>query len=162
MFAVKRQGLGSSSAYAVATLLCVASIAEAAPATNAPKPPPTSSATSKSQTPKTNATIAKQPAATQAPAATQPVASPAKAPDKKIVDRPAGTQMTWPPAPVAPQFAPDAPIDTSVSPPLLPRASRARMRACAEEWSKKKVQTKSGLPRWRNFATACLTRKAKT
>jgi hypothetical protein len=156
MFAVKRQGLGSSSAYAVATLLCVASIAEAAPATNAPKPPPTSSATSKSQTPKTNAAVSKQ------PAATQPVASPAKAPDKKVVDHPAGTQMTWPPAPVAPQFAPDAPIDTSVSPPLLPRASRARMRACAEEWSKKKVQTKSGLPRWRNFATACLTRKAKT
>lgn len=161
MFAVKRQGPGSGGACAVAMLLCVASVAEAAPAANAPMPPQTSSASDNSKS-KTTQPAVKKPEASQTPAVTQPAAPPAKPNDRKNADHPTGVQMNWPPAPVAPQFAPDAPIDAAVAPPLLPRASRARMRACAEEWSKKKIQTKSGLPRWRIFATACLTRKAKT
>jgi hypothetical protein len=32
------------------------------------------------------------------------------------------------------------------------------MRACAEEWEKKKRATKTALPMWREFATGCLTR----
>jgi hypothetical protein len=32
------------------------------------------------------------------------------------------------------------------------------MRACAEEWDKKKRASSAGLPMWRDFATRCLTR----
>lgn len=51
----------------------------------------------------------------------------------------------------------ETPVDTSVPPPSLPRASREKMRACADEWKKMKLE-KSGLPMWRDFATSCLTR----
>lgn len=63
-------------------------------------------------------------------------------------------------APVAaPQhLAPTPAVDTSAPPPSLPRASRERMRACAEEWEGKKRATKVGLPMWRDFATECLKR----
>jgi len=74
---------------------------------------------------------------------------------------PAAPGRQQPPAPpVAPQqkLAPLPPVDTSVPPPMLPRASRERMRACAEEWEKKKRAATAGLPMWRDFATGCLTR----
>jgi len=62
-------------------------------------------------------------------------------------------------SPAAPKIlTPEPPIDTSVPPPLLPRASRERMRACAEEWDELKRNTKVGLPMWREFASKCLTR----
>lgn len=159
MFAAKRQGWRWRSAYAVATLLCAASVTEAAPATNVAESRPAASTKEKKTPPKTTDTVAKKPAATKAPAATQP---PASAPDKKAAERPGGAQMNWPAPPVVRQFTPDASIDATIPPPALPRASRARMRSCAEEWSKKKVQNKTGLPRWRDFATACLTRKVKS
>jgi hypothetical protein len=50
------------------------------------------------------------------------------------------------------------PLDTSVPPPMLPRAPRERMRVCAGEWEKRKLEAKAGLPLWRDFATRCLTR----
>ena len=63
-----------------------------------------------------------------------------------------------PPASLAP-LKPVPPVDTSIPPPSLPRASRERMRACAEEWGKMKMAAKGGLPMWREFATGCLTRR---
>lgn len=66
-----------------------------------------------------------------------------------------------PPLPKAPPPAPLAPapaVDTSKPPPSLPRASREKMRVCAEEWDKMKKETATGLPMWRDFATDCLTR----
>lgn len=50
------------------------------------------------------------------------------------------------------------PPDLSKPPPMLPVASREKMRACAEEWSKLKVEQKEPLPLWRDFANKCLTR----
>ncbi|MGJ0509487.1 MAG: hypothetical protein ACR652_20665 [Methylocystis sp.] len=52
------------------------------------------------------------------------------------------------------------PLDTSVPPPMLPRASRERMRACANEWDQMKRKSTAGLPTWREFATGCLTRQS--
>ncbi|KAF2991754.1 hypothetical protein OGR47_08410 [Methylocystis sp. MJC1] len=68
-----------------------------------------------------------------------------------------------PPAPAAPQTdegaaLPTPPLDTSAPPPMLPRASRERMRACAEEWEKHKRVSRAAVPLWRDFATECLTR----
>ncbi|QGM98938.1 hypothetical protein [Methylocystis parvus] len=70
-----------------------------------------------------------------------------------------------PPAPVVSQppqaktkLAPLPPIDTSTPPPTLPRATRERMRTCAEEWDKKKRAASAALPMWRDFAAGCLTR----
>jgi hypothetical protein len=66
-----------------------------------------------------------------------------------------------PAAPAQPRaLAPLPPLDTSVPPPLLPRASRERMRACADEWNVMKRKSIAGLPTWREFATGCLTRAA--
>ncbi|MGD9657013.1 MAG: hypothetical protein AB7U61_05130 [Methylocystis sp.] len=50
------------------------------------------------------------------------------------------------------------PVDTSQPPPSLPRAPRRKMRACAEEWDRMKLESNKGLPTWRSFATECLTR----
>jgi hypothetical protein len=62
-------------------------------------------------------------------------------------------------APVArPKLPPLPPIDAATPPPMLPRASRERMRACAEEWDETKRNAKAPLPLWREFATRCLTR----
>lgn len=68
-----------------------------------------------------------------------------------------GTAPVTPQAPTT-KLAPLPPVDTSVPPPTLPRATRERMRACAEEWGKKKRASNAGLPMWRDFATGCLTR----
>jgi len=51
-----------------------------------------------------------------------------------------------------------APPDTSMPPPRLPPASREKMRACAVEWAKLKLETHGPLPLWRDFAGECLTR----
>lgn len=58
----------------------------------------------------------------------------------------------------APKLPPLPPIDTSKPPPMLPRASREKMRACAEEWDDLKRRTRVGELTWRVFATKCLTR----
>jgi len=50
------------------------------------------------------------------------------------------------------------PPDLSKPPPMLPVASRERMRACADEWSKLKMESKEQPPLWRDFASKCLTR----
>jgi hypothetical protein len=52
-----------------------------------------------------------------------------------------------------------APPDTSAPPPRLPSASREKMRACAVEWTKLKMETRGPLPLWRDFAGECLTRE---
>lgn len=67
----------------------------------------------------------------------------------------------------APQSAPAPaqaahPVDTLPPidpdhPPMLPAASRARMRACGKEWEAMKMAGKDGIG-WRAFATQCLTR----
>jgi hypothetical protein len=44
---------------------------------------------------------------------------------------------------------------------MLPRASRARMRECADEWNQMKRRATAGLPLWRDFATGCLTRPTR-
>jgi len=143
-----------------AMMLCVdASFSVAAPASNAPKPQPSSSASGKKLPSKTSAATMRK-STTTVPGAQQP-ASPAGTTDKKTGERATGNQSSWPPPPAPRQFAPDTPIDTSIPPPLLPRASRLRMRACAEEWTKKKLLARNDLPRWRDFATVCLNRKDK-
>lgn len=143
-----------------ATMLYVGSSASvAAPAANTPKTQQSSGATDKKLPSKTPAATLRKSTPTGA-GAKQP-ASPPETTDKKSGERAIGNQNSWPPPPAPRQFAPDAPIDTSVPPPLLPRASRVRMRACAEEWSKKKLLARNDLPRWRDFATVCLSRKDK-
>lgn len=89
----------------------------------------------------------RQPNATQAP-------SEPKAPSVKPA--PQTVQPTAPTALPPPQAPP--PVDASQPPPSLPRASREKMRACAEEWDRMKRESKDGLPMWRDFATDCLTR----
>ncbi len=51
------------------------------------------------------------------------------------------------------------PPDTSAPPPRLPAASREKMHACADEWTKLKFETRGPLPLWRAFAGECLTRQ---
>lgn len=85
----------------------------------------------------------------------KPASPPAPTPRAKARQPAAPTAIA--PAP-APKLSPLPPIDTSVPPPMLPRASRAQMRLCAEEWAKMKEKSKTGLPMWRDFAAGCLTR----
>jgi hypothetical protein len=99
------------------------------------------------------------------------------APAKPAPSKPATKQPTAPPPPQAttpaprsgasvtpaigesaPKLPPMPPIDTSKPPPSLPRASREKMRACAEEWDELKRRTRVGELTWRVFATKCLTR----
>jgi hypothetical protein len=49
------------------------------------------------------------------------------------------------------------PPDVSKPPPMLPGASREKMRACADEWSKLKME-QNAPPLWRDFAGRCLSR----
>jgi len=53
---------------------------------------------------------------------------------------------------------PPAPLDMSVPPPMLPRATRKAMHDCALEWEKVKRESRPGAPAWRDFAVKCLTR----
>jgi hypothetical protein len=78
--------------------------------------------------------------------------APAKAPAPQAAPKAA------PAPPAQAKLPPLPPIDTSTPPPTLPRASRERMRACAEEWAKLKRGANANLPMWRDFATGCLTR----
>jgi len=50
------------------------------------------------------------------------------------------------------------PPDTAKPPPRLPEASREKMRACAIEWSKRKLEAKNPMPLWRDFGAQCLKR----
>lgn len=56
------------------------------------------------------------------------------------------------------KLAPLPPPDTKSPPPMLPQASRERMRECADEWSRIKKEARGPLPMWRDFANKCLTR----
>lgn len=101
------------------------------------------------------------PTKSPSPKQQQRPAAPAEA--NRPAPRPKPTDETAPPTATSPsagakKLAPEPPIDTSKPPPLLPRASREQMRACAEEWDALKRKTKTGLPMWRDFATECLTR----
>lgn len=98
---------------------------------------------------------ATSPKSTAKPALTQPQAPNAPAPAARM-SPPAPTPPVQGPTPKP--LSPEQPIDTSKPPPSLPRASRERMRACADEWSAMKRKTRTGLPMWRDFATECLTR----
>ncbi|BDV38856.1 hypothetical protein DSM21852_21090 [Methylocystis bryophila] len=50
------------------------------------------------------------------------------------------------------------PPDTATPPPRLPEASREKMRACAIEWSKLKLEARDPMPLWRDFGAQCLKR----
>jgi hypothetical protein len=50
------------------------------------------------------------------------------------------------------------PPDTAKPPPSLPEAPREKMRACALEWSKLKLEAKNPMPLWRDFGAQCLKR----
>ncbi|WP_442753553.1 hypothetical protein ACNHKD_11120 [Methylocystis sp. JAN1] len=93
------------------------------------------------------------------PAAPAPTATkqnvPAKAPAQQPAPRAAPVEPT---PPTQTRLAPLPPVDTSSPPPSLPRASRDRMRSCAEAWEKMKRASNANLPMWRDFATGCLTR----
>jgi hypothetical protein len=56
----------------------------------------------------------------------------------------------------SPQVDQLPPIDPD-HPPVLPSASRARMRECGKEWEAMKMAGKDEIG-WRAFATGCLTR----
>jgi hypothetical protein len=78
---------------------------------------------------------------------------------KAQTPKPEAKRLETPPPAEAPRKLPPlAPIDTSTPPPMLPRASRERMHACAEEWQKVKRTTQGDFPVWKSFATRCLTR----
>lgn len=64
------------------------------------------------------------------------------------------------PAPAA-QLPPLPPIDTTKPPPMLPRASREQMHACAEQWHEMKMSSMQDLPMWRHFAAGCLAQEEK-
>jgi len=103
------------------------------------------------------------PSKRNAPSPEQNVRQPARPPLQDAAHAPPNAtpapQPTQPPevsAPPPPHAPP--PVDTSQPPPSLPRAPRAKMRACAEEWDRMKRESNKGLPIWRDFATECLTR----
>ena len=50
------------------------------------------------------------------------------------------------------------PPDTTRPPPRLPEAPREKMRACALEWSKLKLEAHDPMPLWREFGAQCLKR----
>jgi hypothetical protein len=50
------------------------------------------------------------------------------------------------------------PPDTARPPPRLPEAPREKMRACAIEWSKLKLEARDPMPLWRDFGARCLKR----
>ncbi len=81
---------------------------------------------------------------------------------KQIAPAMIGATRKQPPAATPsdahPILSPLPPLDTSAPPPMLPRASRERMRACAEEWEKKKRESSAASPMWRDFAIDCLKR----
>jgi len=155
----KRSGWPRRYMRVAATLMCVGSSAiEAAPALNSSRPQPSSGTPDNKPSSKTPPAPTRK--TTTGIGAKQPASS-SKTIDNKVGERAAGNQDSWPPPPVPGRFAPDKPLDTSIPPPSLPRASRLRMRACAEEWTKKKLLTRNDLPRWRDFATGCFNRKDK-
>lgn len=112
-------------------------------------------ATTKTKPQKNAAAQKPSPVAGQRPAPATPPTSkqgpPAKAPAPQAAPKAAA-------APPRAKLPPLPPIDTSTPPPTLPRASRERMRACAEEWANLKRSANANLPMWRDFATGCLTR----
>lgn len=143
---------GKVAAAGLASVLCVVATPLLAQEVNAPKPAP-----SKSTAQRSGAT----PRKSSAKAAAPPPSAKQRAPAKVTDPTTAKAAPASPPAPPAQtRLAPLPPVDTSTPPPVLPRASRERMRACAEEWEKKKRASTSALPMWREFATGCLTRRS--
>jgi hypothetical protein len=75
-----------------------------------------------------------------------------------------GPAVRAPSRPVREEKAGKAPLatlprpDTATPPPRLPDASREKMRACAIEWSKLKLEARNPMPLWRDFGSKCLTR----
>ncbi|PPD43042.1 MAG: hypothetical protein CTY15_11100 [Methylocystis sp.] len=138
--------LSPFASFVAATLLAGACLV---PASGSAQPPgKTTTAKSKISAQKTTAKAGSK--NTLAPAKKTQQAKPQDAAKPKPAPPPAQTE--------APKLSPFQPVDPSTPPPALPRASRERMRACAEEWEKKKMKTATGLPMWRDFATGCLTR----
>jgi hypothetical protein len=146
-----------------ATLLCAGSPpVQAAPASKTAKPQNLPAQTiTKFPTKPSSANAGKSPTTGAANAPKQDM-SPSRTIEKKTGESAPGNLDAWPPPPASHQLTPESPVDTSSPPPSLPRASRMRMRACAEEWTRKKLLTRSNLPRWRDFATACLSQKTKS
>ena len=98
-----------------------------------------------------------------------PSAAPALKPTvpapKKTLDGAKPPQVPLAPSPAtAPTtpLPPLPPIDTSKPPPMLPRASREQMHACADQWHEMKMSPTQNLPMWRHFAARCLAQEQKT
>lgn len=160
---VSGQPVGRSLCLLVtATLFCASGhIVQAAPASVTPKPQTSSARPTPKSSSKPSAASAMKLPTSSAAGNPKQASPPAKTPEKKTGDRATGNPDAWPPPPTTHPFAPEPPVDTSNAPPSLPRASRVRMRACAEEWTRKKLLSRSNLPRWREFATSCLSQKTR-
>jgi hypothetical protein len=132
----------------------------ASPATNAPTPPQTQ-ATTKKKTPlpeRGAITTGAAGKSAEKPERSQPPAVAPAEPHAEEHKAPAMPALKIPPFPEPTRrpLSPSPAIDTAKPPPLLPRAPRERMRACAEEWIALKHKSRSGLPMWRDFAVKCL------
>jgi hypothetical protein len=146
--------LARASAIAAGALLAASvSFAQVKPATPTPPTRPRSGpAQQKQSPPAAQQNVGQSPA--RRPSATRPQTvvppTPSAKPAPQTPRPPGGDALSPPQAP--------PPVDTSQPPPTLPRATREKMRACAEEWDRMKRESKEGLPMWRDFATECLTR----
>ena len=149
-----RQGIGLSQ-LKIGLILAVALQSLTAFAQSAPpqevkqkKVPAASSTTQQQRTAPTNPFMA--------PASKSIAPTPAKKIDP---EKPA--QAPTAPAPASP-LPPLPPVDTTKPPPMLPRASREQMHACAEQWHELKMSSTQDLPMWRHFAARCLAQEEKT
>jgi len=94
----------------------------------------------------------------------QKARSGAPATDNRPTSSPAGAAAQARPRPMREENVRKAPLaslpppDTAKPPPSLPEAPREKMRACALEWSKLKLEAKNPMPLWRDFGAQCLKR----
>jgi hypothetical protein len=164
----KSSGAGIAAAFFLTILFLASGAAHAAPAGETKAPGGTPVTTRTPSATKPPATLRKRPAPASGdvgklPSTTEKPKTPAAPPTEPRPEErkaPALPALRIPPFPDPPRnVLSTAPgIDTSKPPPLLPRAPRERMRACAEQWIDLKQKSRVGLPMWRDFAAKCLTR----
>jgi hypothetical protein len=164
----KSSGAGIAAAFFLTILFLTSGAAPAAPVGETKAPGVTPATTRTPSSTKPPATLRKRPAPASGdvgklPSTTEKPKTPAAPPTEPRPEErkaPALPALRIPPFPDPPRnVLSTAPgIDTSKPPPLLPRAPRERMRACAEQWIELKQKSRIGLPMWRDFAAKCLTR----
>lgn len=164
----KSSGAGIATAFFLTILFLSSGAVRAAPAGETKAPGGTPVTTQTPSATKPPASLRKRPAPTSGdagklPSKTEKSKTPAASPPEPRPEErkaPALPALRIPPFPDPPrQILSTTPeIDTSKPPPLLPRAPRERMRACAEQWIELKQKSRVGLQMWRDFAAKCLTR----